>query len=289
MFISTPFVAIGHIANDIYPAPHLGGGVSYSAITARRLGYDAHIYTKCSPDSPYIEELQDMGIVVHLLPTKRNTTTSFDNQYDAEGHRTQKAFDIQESITVSDIKSLQDIPIGSTILVAPIAGEVDMALYPYLSEKGKLSVTPQGYFREIMPDGTVKQKKWDGFTQFLKGTIVVLSEEDIMIHGKKDEQLLNEIIRSSAIVALTEGERGVTVHENGTSFHTNAYHVLETKDFTGAGDVFAAVFISEIARNKDTIAASVEACFVAAMKIKSITGGIGIHSIPTTDEIQKFR
>jgi sugar/nucleoside kinase (ribokinase family) len=86
------FVAVGHIVNDSDPRDHLGGGVSYSAIAAQRLGHEAHIITKCPPDHPYIAGLEHMGVRVHLLPTKLDTITSFKNIYDQGGQRTQYGY-----------------------------------------------------------------------------------------------------------------------------------------------------------------------------------------------------
>jgi len=289
------FVAIGHIANDIFPKPHLGGGVAYSAVTAARLGLEASIYTKCRVDDPYVGELDTMEITVHVLPSQLNTTTSFDNRYDGQGNRTQKVSDIQESIGSADIGELKDIPQGANILVAPIIAEVDTDLFSHLSEIGTLSITPQGFFRHNEPDGTITQKKWEGFREPLSkthGTIIVLSVEDITIDGKEDTSLLDEIVQASSVVALTLGDKGVTVYENGKEAqHAGAFPLAkeETIDLTGAGDVFATVFITEMARNDgDVKVASVAACLFAALKIKGITGGIGIASIPTIKEIRTF-
>ncbi len=289
------FVAIGHISNDINPKPHLGGGVSYSAITASRLGLDAQIYIKCGENNPYIDELESFGVTVHVFPSQIHTTTSFDNHYDKKGNRTQIVADIQESITIQEIDKLKDIPKGASILVAPIIGEVDMNLFAPLAEIGKLSITPQGFFRRKEPDGTVKQIRWEGFEEPLskaKGAITVLSTEDITIEGQVDTSLRNEIAKASSIVALTQGDKGVTVYEHGKEpFHTGAFPLSEeeTVDFTGAGDVFATVFITEMAKNDGNVkAASVAACLFAALKIKGITGGVGIQSIPTTKEVQTF-
>jgi sugar/nucleoside kinase (ribokinase family) len=77
--VSKRFVAIGHVVNDSAPEDHLGGGVAYSAVAARRLGYEAHVITKCPPDHRYVADLKQMGVDVHPLPTRRDTITSFDN------------------------------------------------------------------------------------------------------------------------------------------------------------------------------------------------------------------
>jgi hypothetical protein len=161
------FVAVGHIVNDIAPHDHLGGGVSYSAIAAQRLGHEAHIITKCPPDHPYIADLQHMGVRVHALPTKLDTITSFENIYDQDGKRTQRVREVQEPITRADLPFFpQNLLKDATVLIAPVIHEVDMDLYPVLARSKMLAVAPQGYFRALNPDGKVTQERWAGFQGF---------------------------------------------------------------------------------------------------------------------------
>src|SRR5664280_1054589 len=99
------FVTIGHMVNDTEPVDHLGGGVSYTAITAHNLGYEAHIITKCAADSAFIKDLQKLGIYVHLLPTQQKTITTFRNVYDDHGRRKQQVLAVQEKIVLDDFSA----------------------------------------------------------------------------------------------------------------------------------------------------------------------------------------
>ncbi|QQG43995.1 MAG: hypothetical protein HYW86_03985 [Candidatus Roizmanbacteria bacterium] len=129
------FYAIGHIVNDLGP-PHLGGGVPYTGVAAQRLGFKTHIITKCPPNHPYIKELESYGIIVHRLPVRNpqfeNKITSGTNIYDDQGNRQQIKSEIQEDITVEDLKNFPNISSGSVILVAVDVGEVDTKLFPIL-------------------------------------------------------------------------------------------------------------------------------------------------------------
>lgn len=285
------FVAIGHITNDTSPSDHLGGGVSYTAVTAHRLGMESYIFTKCPPNHPYISELNQLGINVSVLPSQRDTITSFENIYDAHGKRTQRVFDVQDMIRHTDFTSMQkDILANANILVAPVIDEVSIDLIPELSHIGSVSITSQGYFRSVGDHQRVVQKRWDGFTHRIQEACVIMSEEDITINGTLDEALKEEIIAESAMIALTQGENGVTVYQKGKQpIHTSAFPLRdkELTDFTGAGDVFAAVFITELKRTGDIKMASLSACFFAAVKIMGLHG-IGIAAIPTIDQLQQF-
>lgn len=285
------FVAIGHIVDDIEPTHHLGGGVSYSAVAAARLGIPATIITKCPADHPYIAELTSYGIDVVVLPSKKNTITSFSNIYDTRGRRTQKVLGQQESITATDIETVsKEMFKDATILVAPVVGEVDMDLFSVLAKKGTLAITPQGYFRHIESNGSVRQKPWSGFRQYLPhADIVIFSEEDVSIDGVVNKTLLEDIKKAVKITILTRAENGATIFAYGTSLHIPAFSLksIEIKDFTGAGDTFATSFIISYIQSHNLAKAGSAACLFSALKIMGF-GGIGIDSIPKKEQIDAF-
>ena len=288
------FVAVGHVTNDLKPKEHLGGGVSYSAVTASRLGLDAHIITKCPQKHPYINELKNLRIKVHVLPSTLPTITTFDNQYDLQGRRKQIITQVQEQISLKDKENIPwKILKDSVILVAPVTPiDVDMKLFSDLTRYGSVNVIPQGYFRKIAKNGLISPKRWKGLEKYILNTkIVVLSEEDILINGLADNVLREEIINACPLVALTQGAGRVMIYEKGREVcRTKAFPLLqeELMDFEGSGDVFATAFIVEMIRNSGNIkAASVAACLFAAMKITGM-GGIGIDSIPTRRQITEF-
>jgi sugar/nucleoside kinase (ribokinase family) len=287
------FISVGHIVNDIAPRDHLGGGVSYSAIAAKRLGHEAHIITKCLPDHPYIADLEQMGVRVHPLPTKLDTITSFRNIYDQDGQRTQYVTEVQEPITRSDLPWFpQDLLKDATVLVAPVIHEVDMGLYPALAQSKMLAVAPQGYFRALNPDGRVTPKRWVGFEGFLRhAQATVFSDQDIAIGSDTvDDQLLKAIVDECSLVALTRGAKGASIYSEGTALELRVLSLQrdEMNDLTGAGDTFAAAFVTELANGTELRAAAVSAAFFAALKIRGVGRGIGIDAIPTFEEVTQF-
>jgi sugar/nucleoside kinase (ribokinase family) len=286
-------VAVGHIVNDIAPRNHLGGGVSYSAIAAQRLGHEAHIITKCPPDHPYIGDLKHMGVRVHPLPTKLDTITSFRNIYDKDGKRTQHVPEVQEPITRADLPFFpQDLLKDAAVLIAPVIHEVDMDLYPALAQSKMLAVAPQGYFRALNPDGKVTQKRWVGFEGSLRhARATIFSAEDIAIGSDTvDEELLKAIVDECSLVALTRGPKGASIYREGTAFEFGVLSLQqdETNDLTGAGDTFAAALVTELARGTELRAAAVSATFFAALKIRGLGRGDGIDAIPTLEEVRQF-
>lgn len=287
------FYAVGHITDDLEPFPHVGGGVTYSSVVAVRLGFKAHIITKCAVDSPYIKELESMGITMHVLPvrdlTKINVTSSFKNVYDTKGNRTQYSPEQQEGITMEDLTHFPEIPTGATILIAPVIGKVSFGLFENLSHKGHLAVTPQGYFRHFDKDGKVSQKPLED-TSFLKyAEDVILSEEDLGFDG---EDFFPKLQKACPLLIQTHGEKGSTIYETGNElYHIPAFPLTpsEIVDFTGAGDCYAASFLLKRAEGWSIEEAGYFASFYAALKIAGLGGkGQGLVTIPTKDQLEDF-
>jgi sugar/nucleoside kinase (ribokinase family) len=289
------FFAVGHITDDLEPVPHIGGGVSYSAVTAKNLGFNAHIITKAPPNHPYIKELRDMGINVHLLPSAtrpvEDTITSFRNFYDSFGNRSQVVLNKQENIGIQDIRYFPEIPKGSVVLVAPVVGEVDVSLFPTLSELGRLYVTPQGYFRKIERDGKVRRIPWNKNDALKYAHGVILSDEDLTFDGVMDNNLLKRITLLCPITVLTEGGNGLRIYNKNSPEHVQPLGLREDEmmDFTGAGDSAAASFIWHFTNWGSLKEAAVFGALYPALKIKGVGGKEeGVHSLPTLDQIRIF-
>lgn len=291
--------AVGHITNDLEPSPHLGGGVSYTGFATTKLGQPTAIITKCSVQSPYIRELSDLRIVVNRLPVRESSfeyaTTAFKNFYDENENRHQIVPEIQETINLDDLKNFPNIPQDTIILVATVVGEVDTRLFPELAKRGHLVVTPQGYFRKIENDGTVKHQPWQNLSALAHAKMVILSDEDLTFDEKKgiDMEMFAQIRTLCPLAVLTQGTKGATIFERdtGQEIHTGVFRLAadEVKDLTGAGDTYAAAFMIRYEQTKNIKEASVFAALYSALKIKSIGGeGKGMITIPTLNQVQAF-
>lgn len=258
------FVAIGHIVNDLEPNDHLGGSVYYTALLARKLGYQATIITKAPADHAYIKELKDLGIRVYPLLSKLNTMTSFKNFYNAKGRRTQFVTEKQEQITSEDLLP-KEVLKDSIILVASVIGEIDIDLFPFLAYYGPVFVTLQGYLRQIGKDGKVS-KAFPQSLGFLKSVeATIFSEEDIDSNIK----LLNSIRENSRLTVMTKGDKGSTVFKDDRQISVPALELKDETvlDLTGAGDTFAAAFILEYMKSLNLKKASEKANLMAGLKI----------------------
>lgn len=291
------FFAIGHITDDLEPSSHLGGGVSYSGFVADRLGYLVHLITKCPPLSPYINELNRLGITVHRLPDRdlrfEQVITSFRNFYDGKGNRQQIVTERQEDITTLDLQNFPDIPENSVILIAPVASEINEELFLILAKKGELIVTPQGYFRKIEENGIVKRVPWLKVNSLRFAKVTILSDEDLTFDERKgmDEEYLQRIREYCPIVVLTRGKKGVTIFEKDKKpVDIKAFPLLEDelRDFTGAGDSFAAAFATRFDQTRDIKEAGIFAALYSAVKIAGKEGGSGLAGIPQLETVKSF-
>lgn len=289
---------VGHITNDTEPFNHLGGAIAYSGVAMSGLGTEVHIITKCPPNHPYIQELEQRGVIVHNLPVRdpyfKDKITSFENIEDKLGHRRQIVKELQEEITVDDLPNFPEIPLGSIIGIQPVNHEVDdLELFPKLAGLGPLMVAPQGYFRQINPNGKVSRRQWQNLQALIEAEITILSDEDLTFNSKINKDTLAQIIHYCPLVILTEGAQGLTIYEKNGDLKTHIKPYLlekdEIKDRVGAGDSFAAAFSAYYLEKPNAVEAGVFGAYFSALKIKGIGHeGIGIKSIPSLKDVTNF-
>ena len=284
---------MGHITNDLEPFPHVGGGVTYSSVVAARLGLRAHIITKCAVDSPYIKELEALGITVHVLPARdkkfENKTTAFRNRYDKKGNRTQICPEIAEDITLDDLAHFPEIPKSSIILMAPVIGEISLDLLANFSLRHKLTMTPQGYFREVEKNHVVTTQPAD-LAYFKHIDTTILSLEDLAF--SPDGSYLDEIKKVCPVVVCTQAEEVSQIFVEGKQIADIPAFMLEENeiiDFTGSGDSYAASFLYNKSQGYSLKEAGYFASLYAALKISGVGGkGHGLVTLPTKEQVDGY-
>jgi sugar/nucleoside kinase (ribokinase family) len=110
-----------------------------------------------------------------------------------------------------------------------------------------------------------------------RAAAAVLSFEDM----QRDEERIAELVISSKILAVTEGEQGVRTYWNGDIRRIRAPKVKQA-DTVGAGDIFAATFFIRYHQTKNPWEAARFATQLASLSITRV----GLESIPTVKEIQ---
>ena len=250
------------------PARHaIGGTVTYSAITAQRMGLNAAIVT--AMDADFAAEVQAAlpGIDIHTRPSPH--TTTFQNIYTDAG-RTQYLRAHAERLSRADVpaawRSARIVHLG------PIAQEFDPDMASGF-EGSLLALTPQGWLRQWDAAGRVRPKKWAEALDVLQTIdVLIFSPEDV----GHDWEIIHAYTRAARLAVLTLERHGTLVFERdeGRWLAPREARVL---DPTGAGDVFAASFLATYLESGNPLLSARFANAAASFSIEK--GGIG--SIPT--------
>ncbi len=282
------FLGIGHVTRDVRSdgSYTLGGTVTFAALTASRLGLTAGVIT-CT-DSQLIPELADHlpTIVLHVRPSA--TTTTFTNQY-KDGFRTQYLHARADSIETTDIPpSWREAPI---VLLGPLTQELAPEVVPLFHRRpgALLAATPQGWLRRWDDDGRVWPTPWQAAEQVLPLLdVLILSHDDLLpfAEGNRTEAdaILTRWSMHVPLLVATDGRHGATLFRRGVTKRFPAYSANEV-DPTGAGDVFAAAFLTHLYRHGKPEEAVDFANCVASFSIEKV----GIEGIPTLEMVEQRR
>ncbi|MBO0795729.1 MAG: hypothetical protein J2P36_32970, partial [Ktedonobacteraceae bacterium] len=247
-------------------------------LTAQRLGLSTAIVTSADTELQAALPNYLPHIALHLR-TSANTTT-FANSYH-EGFRTQYLHARSDDLTPADIPvAWQRSPV---VLLGPLAQELGpefVKLFPRTHEN-LLAATPQGWLRRWDVDGRVWPTPWQEAEQLLPFLdVLILSHDDLLPFASGNRSEADAILmRWSQLVPLliaTDGRHGATLFRHGTTTRFPAYPVTEV-DPTGAGDVFAAAFLTHFWQHKEPAAAVNFANCAASFSIEQP----GVQGIPT--------
>lgn len=266
MFRDMTYVAIGHFCHDVTPdGKIIGGAASYSTITARNLGATPRVVTSTGPDFNLENPLLH-HIAIHSEIS--DSTTTFENTYDARGHRTQQILGVAARLHAEHVPETWRN--ADVAYLCPVADEVDESVARCFGDS-LVGATPQGWMRRWDETGRVYSKRWQATEAFLNQIdVLVLSEEDIEAHPAD----LDLYVACTPLVVLTRGALGAFLFMEGKRSDSAAYPAEEV-DPTGAGDVFAASFLLEYHRTNDPYLALDFAHCVASFAIQA-EGTLGI-------------
>jgi len=277
LFQSQPlpnYLVIGHVTKDLYPGGYkIGGTATFSALTARNLGHQARIVTCCGPDI----DLSCLPDDVQIEVGQDQKTTTFENVY-LGGHRRQFIRARARSLTVDDVPTAWQA--GGIVHLGPVDQEVDERLADHFAG-ALIGLTPQGWMRSWDAQGVVSPIAWTPSDALLaRADAVILSQEDV----GGDWAVVEALACRTRLVVLTAGWQGATVYTAGQVRSFEAPTVQEI-DPTGAGDIFAAAFLSALAQTHDPWLSAQFANCVASRSVERS----GLDSIPTRDEIARCR
>lgn len=267
------FVAIGHFTHDVTPQGYIiGGSAAYSSITARNLGLNSKVVTSVGTDFDQENPLLN-GIEVKYQTTQ--STTKFNNIYE-DGCRRQLLLSVADKIFAEHIPSQWRH--AEIAYVCPVANEVAVDVVDVFPD-AVIGVTPQGWMRKWNSGHRVSAKKWEDAEKILPYIdVLILSEDDIAPFPQE----LGPYIELTKIVVLTRSKKGATLYKDGKSIDFPAYKTIEM-DPTGAGDVFAAAFLSKYHETLDAHRATDFANCVASFAVERK----GTEGIPILEQVKQ--
>ncbi len=264
------YLVIGHLTRDLTPeGPRLGGTAAYAGLTAHALGLRVGVVTACDPELP-LYEVEDLLLAIRYT----ETTTTFENLQTPAG-RVQHVF---HPATTLDLSMVPEVWRNTPIVhLGPVLQEVDPKLARAFPNSF-VGVTPQGWLRAAASDGRVVFTEWPEARYVLEtANAAVLSIEDV----KGNEDLIEEMVSSIRVLAVTEGANGARIYWNGDVRYFRAPITREV-DPTGAGDIFAAAFFVRLYQTRDPWEAARFATQLAAISVTRP----GLQAIPTPEEIK---
>ena len=259
------FVAVGHVTLDrIRDEVRPGGAVLYAAIAAHRLGFSAGILTSHADDFPL--DLIPPQIEVVTVPS--DVTTTFEHHLQSTP-RTLRVSSVARTLTAADVP--EDWRDGPLVLLAPVANEVDPDVATAFTG-ATLAAAAQGWTRALGPDGAVGSSLWTPSDALLaRLQAIFVSNEDVI--GQEEAAI--EWFQRVPLGVLTAGRAGALLFVNGERYEVAPRRTREV-DPTGAGDVFAAAFLTRYESDGDPWEAAAAASCAASLSVEAA----GITGVP---------
>lgn len=270
------YLAIGHVAKDLAPDGwRLGGSVAYAALTAQALGWPAGLVTACAAElDPALAALTGLSVHRRLSPE----STTFENCYGPAG-RTQYLRSRAALLSAAEVPAEWRQP--RIVHLAPLDDELDVDLLGAFPG-ARLGLTVQGWLRQWDAAGRVSYHTWPAADRVLPHVgAAILSVEDV----RDDWNLLEHWAALTPILVVTQAAQGCTVFVRGAGRRQIPGQPQPEVDPTGAGDVFAAAFLIQLAETGDPWAAARLANAVAAQAVTRV----GLAGVPTAAEVQQAR
>jgi len=264
-------LVVGHVTWDRREGSDvLGGAVTYAALTARALGWDAAVLTCAGPDFEPERDLPGVQVFLH----RSSATTRFQNLYGPSMERHQVLSSRADDIDLLPLPDEWRDP--DVLLLGPVAAEVGPgAARPFEAEV--VGALAQGWLRQVDSQGNVSPREWESPGADLAGVhAVFVSQHDLARGAPPASSLLAYV----PLVALTRGWEGLTLLTR-TSVHEVPSLPRQEVDPTGAGDVFAAAFLVRYHEARDPLEAAAFGACAASCAVE----GVGASALGNREEV----
>ena len=220
----------------------LGGGVTYSAMAAARLGVRTRALIgvdEVAASADELDSLRNAGVEIQLVPLARGPV--FDNRRTPTG-RQQIAVAASDPLLVSHMP--EDWSSPHSALLAPVAGELDEEWSTAFAPATFVTLAAQGLLRRLHPGQEVLRLAFEHGPIIHRADAIALSREDVAAGAPP----IREWMRPTQLLLVTHGKRGslaLTRTAGGLSgYFTPPLPQRKAVDPTGAGDTFIASWLA---------------------------------------------
>ncbi len=285
-------LVVGHVTHDRYEGGIVAGGCAY---------YGARVHDQLQGQTKLVTvvgedfECDDAIAGLDRRVERSGQTTVFANYYPAGQPRIQL---LEARAPAVQPGSVDPAWLDAELVhLAPVCREIDLERWLEAVGDGLVAINVQGWLKKagetVDPDQLesiqrrgvtrkvprVVEEPWDVDGQLLKQVdIACLSEEDL----RQQDDLLERLIESVPVVALTRGKQGSRIYVEGDPTDVGIV-ATESVDPTGAGDVFAAAFSHAVAGGRSPVAAAQRAAAASSLVIEDI-GAAGLRRFDELEE-----
>lgn len=272
--LNTPQICcIGHITLDKIITPrhtaYLPGGTAfYFGHAMARLHADNFLLVTAlaSSEKKAVDDLRKEGVDVTVLPS--HNSVYFENSYgENSNNRTQRVLAKADPFTVAALDNVFRNSSKAPIfhLGTLLADDFPIEVFPYLAERGRVSIDAQGYLREVRGEN-VFAVDWPEKKEALKYVDILKANEREMevLTGSQDPHEAARILADMGVkeVVLTLGDHGSLIYADGTFHEIPAYPPKDVVDATGCGDTYMAGYLYKRSQGASIYDSG---CFAAAM------------------------
>ena len=252
----------------------LGGGVSYGAMAAVRLGVSVRALIGVdaeAAEAPELRALRDAGVDLRLVELRRGPV--MENRATPDG-RLQLVQQASDPLPSDALPPAWRTPDGA--LLAPVAGELGPAWATVFDRRVPLALAWQGLLRRLVPGRPLQRVPLRPHPLIERADIALVSAEDV---GPQPVPLERLLPRAGQQLFVSSAQRGGLLGQRldaGVRWRrVPAIAAPGSVDSTGAGDVFLATWLSGLLAQRSAGGSASAPLAVAAAAASLSVGGSG--------------
>jgi len=272
---------VDQIESKVISVTSVGGPTSYCGLTAKEFDFKVKLITKIGLDFPedFKKLLDKKGLTISSNCISTNSPSTRFKLVLKDHERDLFLLARCADITAEDIELDAD-----ACVVSPVINEIHTdALAKISHQTGFIFLDPQGFVRKVRNDGSCYIGRTEmNLNRSGINVIKVSEEEAFALTGVTGIDALKKLEIETAI--LTSRNKTTMLHKGHVYEITT--EIIEARDSTGVGDIFAGAYTCAFVKNND---AEWALCFGIAAAVTALkTNTTGISKIPSRKDVEGY-